>query len=428
MSFRAFIACAFLTLGPFRAGPCAAQTSLDSLLRSPALDLAQLEHAVLERNPTLGAMRAAWRAAVAASDQAGALDDPMLEVMTAPSSWSSDAVDPGYMASFSQRLPFFGQRGLRGRAARADARAIREDYRGARLDILRETRRAYYEYFLAARGGSVNAELRGLLAQLRKSAVGRYSAGTAGLDDALQADVEIAMLDHQEVALARVRRVAVTRLNALLQRDPASMLPEPPKQLALPGAPSRSDSLLALARALRPELQSWTAQRESREAALSLAKRQRLPEFTVIARYDRFMEEREWRPQLGLGFNLPIQFGRLGGAEREARAGIEQMELRRKAEEVQIGSEVESALAEVQETEHEIHIIEERVVPATERALRAVRTSYENNRTAFPALLTAERDLARARLDLDRARVAYLQAYADLERAIGNTPEEEGLR
>ncbi|HEY2923626.1 MAG TPA: TolC family protein, partial [Candidatus Eisenbacteria bacterium] len=130
----------------------------------------------------------------------------------------------------------------------------------------------------------------------------------------------------------------------------------------------------------------------------------------------------------GVSLNLPIQFGRLGAAEREARAGVEQVEYRRKAAEAQIGSEVETAIAGVEETEHEIHIIEDRVVPATERALRSIRASYENSRAGFTTLLNAERDLARARLALHRVKVGYLQSFADLDRAVGAAPGEEDAR
>ena len=431
MSFRISLHSLLLMLGFAAAMPmsAAAQTpALDSLLSKPALDLSLLERAVLARNPSLGAIRSAWREAEAAADRAGSLEDPTLEVMTAPASWSSKDVDPAYSASLSQHLPLFGQRGLKARSARAGARAVGEDYRSARLDILREARQAYYEYFLTGRGRTVNAEVKELLTQLRRSAVGRYSAGTVGLEDALQADVEIAMLDHEDVALTRTRRVAASRLNALLQREPGGPLPEPPDDVPLPAAPMRSDSLLALAIATRPELRSWLAQRESREAGLSLARRQRLPEFTFSARYDRYWEISDLRPSVGMSLNLPIQFGRLGAAEREARAGVEQMEYRRKEAEARIGSEVESALAGIQETGHEIHIIEDRVLPATERALRAIRASYENGRAGFVALLNTERDLARARLELYRAKAAYLQSFADLDRAVGVDPGEEVSR
>jgi outer membrane protein TolC len=429
MSLQTSLSGTLLALGmaacaPF---PAAAQAlvraPLDSLLSAPVLDASTFERAVLERNPSLGAMRAAWRAAEAEADRAGAWDDPMVEVMTAPQSWSSTSVDPGYMATISQRLPIFGQRGLEGRAARAGARAMGEDFRTARLDMLREARRAYYEYYLVGRRQAINAELKDLMTQFRRTAVGKYSAGTVGLNDALQADVELAMLDHEEVSLARDRRVVTARMNALLRREPGPF-PGAPADIALPAAPLRADSLHALALALRPELRSWSEQGRAKEAELSLARRNRLPDFTLTGRYDRFMMEREWRPQIGIGLNLPLQLGRLGAAEREARAGVAQMEFRRQAAEAEVGSEVESALAEVQETEHEIHIIRERVVPATERALQAIRAGYENNRSDFLSLLNAERDLARARLDLYRAEAAYLQNVADLDRAVGVDPEE----
>ena len=429
MLLRMFLTGTLLALGLAAGVPnrAAAQTrALDSLLSMPTLDLVLLERAVLEANPSLGAMRAAWKGAEAAADQEGALEDPMLEIMTAPQSWSSPNVEPAYMATISQRLPLFGQRGLKARAARAGARALGEDYRSARLDIVREARRAYYEYFLAARGHAVNAEIKDLLGQVRRTAVGRYSAGTVGLEDALQADVEMAMLDHEDVALTREQRVAAARLNALLQRAPGSAFPAPPVEVTLPPAPARSDSLLALALASRPELKSWAAQRDSRAAELSLARRQRLPELTLSARYDRYWDTPELRPSAGVSLNLPIQFGRLGAAERAARAGVEQMDLRRKAAEAQIGAEIETTLAGVQETGHEIHIIQDRVVPATERALRAVRASYENSRAAFSALLNGERDLARARMDLYRAQVGYLQGLADMDRAVGTAPPGEG--
>jgi outer membrane protein TolC len=278
-----------------------------------------------------------------------------------------------------------------------------------------------------ARSQAVNAEVADLLAQFKRTAVGKYSAGTVGLDDALQADVELAMLDHERVALARERRVVTARMNALLQREPASALPDPPAEIALPPAPERADSLHALSLGLRPELRSWTEQRKAKEEELSLAHRQRLPEFTLTARYDRFMQESEWRPQIGAGLNVPLFFGRLGAAERAARAGVEQMEYRRQAAEAEIGAQVETSFAQTQETEHEIHIIRERVVPATERALQAIRASYENNRSDFLALLNAERDLARARLDLYRAEVGYLQNLADLERAVGTAPQDASM-
>ena len=407
-----------------RAAAEPAGVALDSLLARPSLDLPLLETAVQERNPSLEAMRSAWRASEARADQAGALDDPMVEATTAPQSWSSDMVDPGYMVMLRQRFPLFGQRGLRGRAAREMAHAAGEDYRTERLNLLRETRDTYAESYKNARAREVNAQLMDLVGQFRRIALTKYEAGTANLSDVLQADVELAMLDHSRVALERDRRVIVARINTLLRRDPLSGLPDPAAELPLGFAPLRADSALALARATRPELRAIEAEGRARSAEVSLAGRGRYPEFEVQARYDRFMNEREWRPQVGVGLSLPLQLGRIGASVREARAMLAETESKRVAALNRIDYEVAVAASRVEEIHHELEIVEGRVVPATEQSLSASRAGYESNRADFLTLLNAERDLARARLSLYDVRAEYFLALADLERAVGTPPAE----
>src|SRR5258705_13461700 len=96
--------------------------------------------------------------------------------------------------------------------------------------MLREARRVYYAYYQVARGQAVNMELKGLLTQFRRIAVGKYSAGTVGLNDALQADVELAMLDHEEVAPARERRGVPPRRDAPLLPGGAPLPLTPPRR------------------------------------------------------------------------------------------------------------------------------------------------------------------------------------------------------
>ena len=409
----------------------AAAEALDSLLARPALEVGLLERAVLERNPSLAAMRSAWQAAEAAADREGALEDPMLDFSTAPRTWSSDMVDPTYMVSLRQRFPIFGQRGLMRRAGRAMARAAGEDVSTERVALLRETRALFGEYYRNARGRDVNRELKLLVADMRRTALAKYEAGIVGLADVLQAEVEIAMLDHDEVALERDRRTLVAMLNALVRRDATAPLPAPGTELLLRATPLRADSAVALARAQRPELRGLDAMRDARDAERTLADRQRLPEFEFQVRYDGFMAESEMRPQVGVGLNLPIMFGRIGAARREARARLDETEWRRSALLARVDAEAAAAAARVEEIQHELMIVEGRVVPATEQALNAARASYEANRGEFVTLLNAERDLARARLSLYETRARYFDAVAELDRAVGagaSEGREEGTR
>jgi cobalt-zinc-cadmium efflux system outer membrane protein len=403
-------------------------SAFDSLLVAPVLAPGLLERAVTARNPTLAAARAAFDESRARADRTGALMNPMVDVMVAPRALGNEMMDaPGYVVGFSQLFPLFGERGLERKAARAEERAMGEDFRATRLDLLREARRLYYEYFLVERGLEVNHELKGLLDQFRSVAVQKYAAGVVGQQDALQAEVELAMLDHEAIVLGRERRIVRASLNALLHRNPDENLPAPTD--SLPAAREGEESTTAADASLaRPDVRRAEAERDARAAELSLAQRRRLPEFTFLARYDGMEAEHEMRPMVGAALSLPIWFGRLGASEREARAGLERKEQDRLAAIDRARFEIEEARARVQETRHEIHVIETGVLPATERALTSIRSAYEANRSDFLALLNAERDLARARLGWNRARAEYRMALADWERAIasdGAPPKEE---
>jgi outer membrane protein, heavy metal efflux system len=415
-------------LAPLHAPPAYAGESIDALFAAPTLELTSLERSVLERNPSLAAMRASWAAMEARADGEGAWEDPRIDVMVAPRSFGSSTVERAYAVGLMQPLPLFGGRALRGRAARAMARSGAEEYRAMRLDLLMETRRLYYQYYLAVRGAETNRDLTDLVEQFRRVALQKYAAGTVGQQDALQAEVELAMLDHERVALNRNRRTIMARLRALLHDESSRMLPEPPSDLPLPAHSGHADSTLAASAALasaltnRPEPRAREALREARSAELGLARRSRIPEVMLQARYDRFMDEPEWRPQVGIAVNLPIGFGRTGAGVREARAELLRATKEREAIVDSVRAELESARARVEETGHELGIITTRVVPATERALASTRAGYESNRSDFLALLNAERDLARARLGRHAAEAEYHMALSDLDRALGVEP------
>src|SRR5437867_11828824 len=139
-SLACLIGCGALVGVALRASVVDAETRSDSTTAhqsaagSANLDLDEVIRRVLERNPTLVAARAAWSEARARALQAGALADPMLEVMVAPRSFGSSSVETAYRLGVMQAVPVFGQRGLRRRTAEAEARGMAWDLRSAQLD------------------------------------------------------------------------------------------------------------------------------------------------------------------------------------------------------------------------------------------------------------------------------------------------------
>ncbi|HVP38567.1 MAG TPA: TolC family protein, partial [Candidatus Saccharimonadales bacterium] len=248
---------------------------------------------------------------------------------------------------------------------------------------------------------------------------------TSSLQDALQAEAEAAMLDHQRVALERERREVGIRINALLWLPPATVLPPPPSELAMPAPPDSSgslDSLRAQAERARPEVRAAQAAVDAARARLELARRGRLPEVMVEGAFDRFMDRSETRATLGVGMSLPFLSGLSGAAADAASAELAGARHRLDAARNRVGLEVGDALARLAEAHHEVEVMGASVVPTTEQALRAVRANYEANRTDFVVLLNSERDFASARLDYFRALADYGQAHTDLDRAVGLLP------
>ena len=254
---------------------------------STSLDLESVLGRVLQRNPSLAAARGAWDEARAHARQAGSL---------APRSFGSSNVDGAYRVGITQAFPLFGQRGLRGRTAEAEARAAGWDLRTAQIDLLHQTRMAYADYWEVARAVALNQELLDLFPQLRRVSLARYSAGLVGQQEPLQVDVELAMLDHQAVVLERQRLVAVAVLNVLMHDPPDRRLPPPPREIPLPDTSVVHADLAPRARALRPEMRAADARVDASRAAVTLAGPQGLPETSFGVAYDRF-----WGDLLPLG-------------------------------------------------------------------------------------------------------------------------------
>lgn len=410
----------------FAWSPAAAQSQADSIrvnaADTTALDVEDVIRLVLERNPSIYSARAAWSEARARSEQAGALDDPMLDLTGAPGSFGSSTVPSAYRVEITQSFPIFGQRGLRRSAAEAEAKGVGWDLRAAQLELVREARSAYAEYWQIGRASALNRELKDLLPELRRVTLAKYAAGQVGQQEPLQVDAELAMLDHQAVIIERQRRITEATLNVLMHRPAGERLPPPPAELALPDTSLVHSELAPHARALRPELRAADARVEASRAQVSLAGREAFPEPSFGVAYDRFWSEPELRTSVGVTMNLPINFARRSSARSEAETRLTASEAQSAAMLDSIDYQIEVAAARFHEEAHDVEISRTRLVPLAERILRSARASYEANRTDFLTVLGSLRGFLEARLEADQSVAMLYQARADLDRALGDLP------
>jgi outer membrane protein TolC len=389
------------------------------------LEREALQAAVLERNPSLAAARAALDAAEARAAAAGALPDLSISYGLAPLSVGSSAVETGYEVEAMQMLPFRGRRGLRRSIAAAEAEGAAEELAGLRLTLAEEASLRYDDYYLVRRSQEINDEHVALLEDLFRAATGRYAAGLASQQDPLQAELELAHLHHEQVVLQSEEDAIRAEINALLHRAAAAELPPPADELSLPLEPfepwTDEARLLEQALARRPELRSAEAAIRARETELELARLGARPDFGVGAGYSAMWAEAEHRVMIGGTLTFPVGRRRVRAEIAEAEARLSAARAAEQAQLDAIRRDVHVAAARLREAHHVVDIYRSRLLPAAGDQVRAARAGFESGRNDFASLIGAARGLRSIELRYDEALASFYRYQAALARAVGST-------
>lgn len=401
------------------ARPAADATDLFSL--DKPLDRAALVAAVIERNPSVAAAREGVRAALAAIPQATALDDPSVSYELAPLSITGDRF--GQAISVRQPLPFPGKRRLAGDAALARAEVEGAELGSVRLELAEMASALYDDYYVVARSLEINAHHRELLEQMKKSAQAQYVAGKAAQQDPIQAEVELARLARERLALEADGDQLVAQINGLLHRAPSVALPPPPAELQLASSPAgTSAELQELALRTRPQREAARARIAAARADIEVARRAYYPNLAVMGTYSSMWDMPEHRWMVGLMVDVPIFRGKRDAAVEQARAEAARAgyEDERLADEIRV--EVDRAHRRVVEGEALVELHEKQLVPAARAQVDAARAGFTSGQTSFVAVVEAHKNMREAELELELARAELSRRRAALSRAVGLVP------
>ncbi len=401
-----------------------AQGKDEQAFRGPELGRAAYIRAVLHRNPSIESARQGWRAAIARVHQAGALEDPMVNVEVAPLSIGSSSARVGYTAMISQRLPWPGKLSLDETVARAESDAAKSDFEGTRRELALTAALLYDEYFVAVRSLEINVAHVALMRELKGAALAQFATGRASAQDPLQAEAELTHMEHDAVILASNRDVTVAQMNELLHRDPEEPLPLPANDLALREVAAAGDGkhLGDEAAAHRPEIESARLHARAEEARAARAARESYPDISLSTSYSSMWDMPEHRWMVGLGFNLPIQLGRRAGAIDEARAARARFESEAAVMTDKSRMEVTVAFKRLEEARHVLHLFETRLVPVAREQVDAARAGFVVSRNDFVTVVGAEKNLRSVELESQVARANIDRRSAELERALGRIP------
>ncbi|HEX5098045.1 MAG TPA: TolC family protein [Polyangiaceae bacterium] len=395
----------------------------DRAVHAAVLERDAFVRAVLEKNPSLDAARHGIRTAQARIHQAGAFEDPMVDVGVAPLSIGPSRAPFGFEVAVSQKLPWFGKRAFESEASEADAAAAKSDYETVKRELALSAVTLYDAYFVAARSLEINAEHVALMRAIHDSAVAQFGAGRGSAGDALMAETELTHMEHDAMLLATERDVTVAQMNELLHRSPELPLPPPPKELPLPSEPdggTSGNTTEAIAR--RPDIVAAEQRARAEQARADGAERQAYPDITLSTSYNNMWEMPQHRWMVGVGLNLPFQTGPRSGAADEARAMRSQLlsEAARMTDAARTGAYV--ARRQLEESKHVLELFERRLLPVARQSIDAARAGFITSQTQFTSVIEAERTLRRLELEYQMRRAEYVRRRAELDRALGRIP------
>jgi cobalt-zinc-cadmium efflux system outer membrane protein len=181
-------------------------------------------------------------------------------------------------------------------------------------------------------------------------------------------------------------------------------------------------SLLEMALKTRADLRAWNYSRESAEAALSLAKRQRFPDVALFANYTQMGTGPDAvQPPtvtLGLSFNLPV-FYQQQGEVRRAEADISAATVQREKALAQVVSDVTAAWAQYTAARDLVQRVETVILDRAKKARDIVDLQFKGGTATLMDFLDAERQYIAANQEHLQDLALYWGAVFALEQAVG---------
>lgn len=372
--------------------------------------------AAFANNPDLAASARDIGIAQGLREQAGLLPNPTL-------SWEQEGTESNNRTTtigISQPFELGGKRGARVDLAERGQQAASLSLQAQRNTLRGEVIAGFY--------GALRAQERERLAQQSvelaqrgaAAAEGRVRAGKAPPLEANRAQVQLAEVRLELERARRDRADAYQTLAMLMgipQADFTAVRDASAEQL--PRLPSADELLRRLGDSAAMRLAQTRI--DEGEAALRLARTQRIPDLDVsLASQDTIEDGRSDRVAvIGLSLPLPLFDRNQGNILAEARRADQARDLRN-ATELRLRQETQQALQQWSTAQVEVKAFRSTILPSAQTAVESATRGFEMGKFGFLEVLDAQRTLITARDQYLQALAQVSDAWGRIERVYGD--------
>lgn len=375
---------------------------------------AYLTYALLN-NPEVEAAYFEWAAGVERITTARSLPDPAL-TFEADIGDTVTALLPGLMLE----LPGPGKLRAAGDVAAAESTGLYFRFEQEVLRTADRLKAAYYRLHFLEENVRVQKDVFELLETIEELARHQNAAGKVTLQDVLRAQIERDQLATQIANLEDSRQPLLAEFKAALGLERHD--PDPPAPSSFEPSPGDPDSEALWASAVRrnPALRAMEAAVRRAEAALDLARKTGVPDFTIGFEADAKASPVFYRPSASM--TLPIWRDKIEAAIAEAEAQKRAAEARLSSEQIELATELAALLFAYRESVRTIDLLSNRLVPKARQSLDVARAGYVTGRTGFLDLIDAEESLLSFELSLIESRTQRELSLSSLSLVIAGQP------
>ncbi len=348
-------------------------SGLEDVLRFALLNHPQVEAAYYD-----------WNAAVERITVERSLPDPQL-------TFESDIADvvmtvmPGLM----QEFPAPGKLKAKAAMASAESQGKYFAFESAVLQTAFGVKQAGYELHLLDERLRINRQTLALLGDLERIARAQNEVGKGTLQDVLRAQIELDRVRTEIANLEDSRRPRFAAFKAALGLAHDQADPPVPARWATSSPDPDADDLLSTAFARNPRLKRMAAEVRAAEAGITMAYKEKLPDFSLGLMADVKAAPTMFRPLATM--TLPVWRDKLAAQVAQAQAGELAARARLSAEQIALIVELAGKTFAAREIGRNLGLLQTLLIPKARLSLDLARAGYLAGTIDFFNLIDAER-------------------------------------
>lgn len=382
-------------------------------------------------NPQLMAFDARYQAAMARIPQAGALPDPMLTVTHFVDTVQTRNGPQDDVFMLTQKFPWMGTLKGKRASASAQAQALWYALEAARLELVENVTRLYFEYAFLDKEAALTGKHLALLKSLQATVEEKVRTGNS-VNALLRLQTETVTVEDRLAGISQKKAIVRARLLALLALPETTELHlAPVVELTAPDLPDAQALHTALEDA-NPALKALEQRILAAGSRSRVARLQKFPDFSLGINYVSIGENPTAPAAAGsgddawgvtLGLSLPIWRESKEAAILEARSEKEALEKELENARYTLKTRLSTTLLALADANRRQVLYRDALIPLAEQAEENSRDGYASGQNTFFELIDSERTLLNLRLNYWKATTDVWTDYIVLQ-ALVNQPLE----